>query len=61
MNSFIANHVANQYYAYAIHEKKAKRRCERGAPKDSKWHDKKYLCEMRANFARIQNEVEILL
>ena len=33
------------------------RRSERGAPKDSKWHDKKYLCEIRANFAQIQNEV----
>lgn len=33
------------------------RRCEHGAPKAPKWHDKKYLCEMRADFARIQNEV----
>ena len=32
-------------------------RSERGAPKDSKWHDKKYLCEMREDFARIQNDV----
>ena len=33
------------------------RRKEHGAPKAPKWHDKKYLCEMRADFARIQNEV----
>ena len=33
------------------------RRREHGAPKAPKWHDKKYLCEMRADFARIQNEV----
>jgi hypothetical protein len=103
---FIANHVANHYYAYAIHEKAGElsgerhphvhimfserliddveeakerpaykyfrraarplkgeqvasfeRRREHGAPKAPKWHDKKYLCEMRADFARIQNEV----
>ena len=33
------------------------RRREHGAPKAPKWHDKKYLCEMRADFARIQNGV----
>jgi len=103
---FIANHVSNHYYAYAIHEKEGElsgerhphihimfserliddvekiserpaykyfrraarplkgeqvasfeRRSEHGAPKAPKWHDKKYLCEMRADFARIQNEV----
>jgi len=103
---FIANHVSNHYYAYAIHEKAGElsgeqhphvhimfserlvddvekvrerpaykyfrraarplkgeqvasfeRRSEHGAPKAPKWHDKKYLCEMRADFARIQNEV----
>lgn len=106
VNKFIANHLANHYYAYAIHEKAGElsgeshphvhimfserliddvekiserpaykyfrraarplkgeqvasfeRRREHGAPKAPKWHDKKYLCEMRANFARIQNEV----
>ena len=106
VDKFIANHVSNHYYAYAIHEKKGElsgestphvhimfserliddveriserpaykyfrraakplkgewvasyeRRREHGAPKDKKWHDKKYLCEMRADFARIQNEV----
>ncbi len=106
VNRFIANHVSNHYYAYAIHEKTGElsgerhphvhimfserlvddvekvkerpaykyfrraarplkgeqvasfeRRREHGAPKDRKWHDKKYLCEMRADFARIQNEV----
>ena len=103
---FIANHVSNHYYAYAIHEKEGKlpgerhphihimfserliddvekvsersaykyfrraarplkgervasfeRRREHGAPKAPKWHDKKYLCEMRADFARIQNDM----
>ena len=106
VDKFIANHLANHYYAYAIHEKAGElsgerhphvhimfserliddvekkserpaykyfrraarplkgervasleRRREHGAPKDPKWHDKKYLCEMRADFARIQNEV----
>ena len=106
VDKFIANHLANHYYAYAIHEKAGElsgeshphvhimfserlvddvekirerpaykyfrraarplkgenvasfeRRCEHGAPKAQKWHDKKYLCEMRADFARIQNEV----
>ena len=106
VDKFIANHVSNHYYAYAIHEKAGalsgerhphvhimfserliddvekvkerpaykyfrraarplkgeqvasfERRREHGAPKDRKWHDKKYLCEMRADFARIQNEV----
>ena len=33
------------------------RRREHGAPKDKKWHNKKYLYEIRADFARIQNEV----
>ena len=33
------------------------RRRQHGAPKDKKWHDKKYLYEIRADFARIQNEV----
>ena len=33
------------------------RRRQHGAPKDKKWHNKKYLYEIRADFARIQNEV----
>ena len=33
------------------------RRREHGAPKAPKWHDKKYLYEIRVDFARIQNEV----
>ena len=33
------------------------RRREHGAPKDKKWHDKNYLKEIRADFAKIQNEV----
>ena len=106
VNRFIANHVSNHYYAYAIHEKAGElsgerhphvhimfserliddvekiserpackyfrraakplkgeqvasfeRRRQHGAPKDKKWHDKRYLCKMRADFARIQNEV----
>ena len=106
VDKFIADHLSNHYYAYAIHEKNGElsgerhphvhimfserliddvekkserpaykyfrraarplkgeqvasfeRRREHGAPKDPKWHDKKYLCEMRADFARIQNEV----
>ena len=103
---FIKNHLANHYYAYAIHEKAGElsgerhphvhimfserliddveriserpackyfrraakplkgeqvasfeRRREHGAPKDKKWHDKKFLFELREDFARIQNEV----
>ena len=103
---FLANHLANHYYAYAIHEKSGElsgerhphvhimfseriiddvertserpackyfrrvakplrgeqvasfeRRCQHGAPKDKKWHSKKYFFEMREDFARIQNEV----
>ena len=106
VNRFIANHVSNHYYAYAIHEKAGElsgerhphvhimfserliddvekiserpackyfrraakplkgeqvasfeRRREHGAPKDKKWHNKKYLYELRADFARIQNEI----
>ena len=106
VDQFIANHLANHYYAYAIHDKAGElsserhphvhimfserliddvertserpackyfrraakplkgeqiasfeRRSQHGAPKDPKWHDKKYLCELRADFARIQNEV----
>ena len=106
VDTFIANHLANHYYAYAIHEKAGElsgelhphvhimfserliddvekiqerpackyfrraakplkgeqvasyeRRRQHGAPKDPKWHDKNYLYEMRADFARIQNEV----
>ena len=33
------------------------RRSQHGAPKDKKWHNKKYLYEIRADFAHIQNEV----
>lgn len=33
------------------------RRWEHGAPKDKRWHSKKYLCKIREDFARIQNEV----
>ena len=106
VDKFIANHLANHYYAYAIHAKKGKlsgertphvhimfserliddveriserpaykyfrraakplrgeqvasfeRRCQHGAPKDKKWHDKNYLIELREDFARIQNDV----
>ena len=106
VDRFLANHLANHYYAYAIHEKSGElsgekhphvhimfserliddverisarpackyfrraakplrgeqvasfeRRREHGAPKDKKWHSKKYFHEMREDFARIQNEV----
>ena len=106
VDNFIDNHLANHYYAYAIHEKAGElsgerhphvhimfserlvddvertneraaykyfrraakplkgeqvasfeRRREHGAPKDKKWHDKKYLYKIREDFARIQNEV----
>ena len=106
VDRFIANHLSNHYYAYAIHEKKGElsgertphvhimfserliddveriserpaykyfyraakplrdeqvasfeRRRQHGAPKDKKWHDKNYLYEIRADFARIQNDV----
>ena len=33
------------------------RRREHGAPKDKRWHSKKYLCKIREDFAKIQNEV----
>ena len=33
------------------------RRREHGAPKDKKWHDKNFLKQIRADFAKIQNEV----
>ena len=106
VDRFIADHLSNHYYAYAIHEKTGElsgerhphvhimfserliddvekmgerpaykyfrraakplkgervasfeRRRQHGAPKDKKWHNKKYLYEIRADFARIQNEV----
>ena len=106
VDRFIANHLSNHYYAYAIHEKNGElsgertphvhimfserliddveriserpaykyfrraakpligeqvasfeRRRQHGAPKDKKWHDKKYLYEIREDFARIQNDV----
>ena len=106
VDRFIAVHLKNYYYAYAIHDKKGalskqqhphvhimfserliddvekvqerpasryfkraakalkgeevasfERRREHGAPKDKKWHDKNYLKEIRADFAKIQNEV----
>ena len=106
VDTFLGNHLANHYYAYAIHEKAGElsgerhphvhimfserliddveqmgerpaykyfrraakplrgekvasfeRRREHGAPKDKKWHNKKYLYELREDFARIQNEV----
>ena len=106
LDRFIAEHLSNHYYAYAVHEKVGElsgeshphvhimfserliddvekiserpackyfrraakplkgeqvasfeRRREHGAPKDKKWHNKKYLYEIRADFARIQNEV----
>lgn len=106
VDRFLANHLANHYYAYAIHEKVGElsserhphvhimfserliddvekkcerpackyfrraakplrgeqvasfeRRCQHGAPKDKKWHSKKFFFEMREDFARIQNEV----
>ena len=106
VDRFIAEHLSNHYYAYAVHEKVGElsgechphvhimfserliddvekmgerpackyfrraakplkgekvasfeRRRQHGAPKDKKWHNKKYLYEIRADFARIQNEV----
>ena len=106
VGKFIADHLSNHYYAYAIHEKSGalsgechphvhimfserliddvekiqerpackyfrraakplkgeqvasfERRRQHGAPKDKKWHNKKYLYELRADFAHIQNEV----
>lgn len=106
VDRFLKNHLANHYYAYAIHEKNGElsgerhphvhimfserliddveranerpaykyfrraakplrgeqiasfeRRREHGAPKDKKWHSKKYFHELREDFARIQNEV----
>lgn len=104
---FIAKHLSNYYYAYAIHnkigmlsegqhhphvhimfserlidevEKKKERSAKaffqyparkkkngsepsfeekwnRGAPKDRKWCNHQYVCQMREDFARIQNEV----
>ena len=33
------------------------RRRDHGAPKDKKWHDKHYLIQIRADFAKIQNDI----
>ena len=106
VDRFIACHLTNHYYAYAIHEKSGaisgerhphvhimfserliddvekikerpaykyftraakplkgekeasfERRREHGAPKDKKWHSKKFLFKIREDYARIQNEV----
>jgi len=107
IDAFIAKHLSDHYYAYAIHnkigmmsdgqhhphvhimfserliddvEKKKERatnafflyparkkkdgsepsfeeKWKRGAPKDRKWCNRQYVSEMRADFARIQNEV----
>ena len=107
IDAFIAKHLKDHYYAYAIHnkigmmsdeqhhphvhimfsermiddvEKKKERaakafflyparkkkdgslpsfeeKWKRGAPKDRKWCNRQYVSEMRADFARIQNEV----
>ena len=109
VDRFLANHLANHYYAYAIHEKSGElsgekhphvhimfserliddveriserpackyfrraakplrgeqvasfeRRRQHGAPKDKKWHSKKFFYEMREDFARIQIQNEVL-
>ena len=107
IDAFIAKHLSDHYYAYAIHnkigmmsdgqhhphvhimfserqidevEKKKERaakafflyparkkkdgseqsfeeKWKRGAPKDRKWCNRQYVSEIRADFARIQNEV----
>ena len=107
IDPFIAKHLSNHYYAYAIHNKigmlsdgqhnphvhimfserliddveKTKERAanafflyparkkkdgsqpsfaekwKRGAPKDRKWCNRQYVCQMREDFAQIQNEV----
>jgi hypothetical protein len=107
IDAFIAKHLSDHYYAYAIHnkmgvmsegqhhphvhimfseriiddvEKKQERQAKsfflyparkkkdgsepsfeekwrRGAPKDRKWCNRQYVCQMREDFAQIQNEV----
>ena len=106
IDAFIAKHLSEHYYAYAIHDKrgmlsgqhhphvhimfserliddveKKKERSakafflyparkkkdgsepsfdekwKRGAPKDRKWCNRQYVCQMREDFAQIQNEV----
>ena len=106
IDPFIAKHLSDHYYAYAIHDKsgmlsgqrhphvhimfserviddverKQEREAKsfflyparkkkdgsepsfaekwkRGAPKDRKWCNRQYVCQMREDFARIQNEV----
>ena len=106
VDTFIAHHLKNHYYAYGIQEKAGaisgekhphvhimfserlideverekerpaykyfkqaakplkgekgaslERRREHGAPKDKKWHDKKYLIQIREDFAQIQNKI----
>ena len=107
IDAFIAKHLSNHYFAYAIHnkigmlsegqhhphvhimfserviddvEKKKERvakafflyparkkkdgsepsfeeKWKRGAPKDRKWCNRQYVCQMREDFAQIQNEV----
>lgn len=106
IDPFIAKHLSDHYFAYAIHDKsgmlsgqrhphvhimfserviddverKQEREAKsfflyparkkkdgsepsfaekwkRGAPKDRKWCNRQYVCQMREDFARIQNEV----
>ena len=107
IDAFIAKHLQDHYYAYAIHNKigvmsdgqhhphvhimfserliddvekinersarafflyparkkkdgsqpSFEEKWKRGAPKDRKWCNRQYVSEMRADFARIQNEV----
>ena len=106
IDAFIAKHLSEHYYAYAIHEKMGvmsgqrhphvhimfserliddverkkersanafflypvrkkkdgsqpsfQEKWKRGAPKDRKWCNRQYITELRADFARTQNEV----
>ena len=107
IDAFIEKHLANHYYAYAIHEKKGmlseeqrhphvhimfserlidevekkkeraaqdffkyparkkkdgseptfEEKYRRGSPRDRKWCNRQYVCQMREDLAKIENEV----
>ena len=53
----ISERPAYKYFRRAEQVASFERRRQHGAPKDKKWHDKKYLYELREDFARIQNDI----
>ena len=55
--------AANAFFLYPARKKKDgsepsfEEKWKRGAPKDRKWCNRQYVCQMREDFAKIQNEV----